>query len=39
MSLLRLIGVMVSKGRFKLEAYPGDDIVALATRMVSELIG
>ncbi|HJL55246.1 MAG: RNA-binding domain-containing protein [Candidatus Thalassarchaeaceae archaeon] len=29
----------IAKGRFKLEAYPGDDIVALATRMVSELIG
>jgi RNA binding exosome subunit len=29
----------VVKGRFKLEAYPGDDVVILATNMISEIRG
>ncbi len=29
----------VAKGRFKIEGYPGDDIVVLATDMMTELTG
>ncbi len=32
-------GDSVVKGRFKLEAYPGDDVVALATNLICELRG
>jgi len=29
----------VAKGRFKIEGYPGDDIVLVATNMITELTG
>lgn len=37
--LCEIDGGPVVKGRFKLEAYPGDDIVVIATNLITELRG